>query len=148
MLQVVNMKHNPLGEKAAGDYVKVALEKNNYDFSLNYTTKESLDNFYFLIDNNEIVGCCGLTFDEIILGKETSPWITSLHLNQDYRGHNYGQLLINHVIQKVELLGYDTAYVRTEEKEFYRSQNWTELEGYYAKMRTDQVFYKKLDERL
>ena len=137
MLQIVSTKQDKLIKGLAKDYLKFAFVKD----------EETLDDFYFLMNENEIIGCCKINFNEKSMENDIYPLITSLHIKEECRKRNYAQLLINHAIQKAELLGYTSAYLKIGNLESYEIQNWTPLELNLAQKMEENIFYKTIDER-
>ena len=142
MLQIVSTKQNTVIKEIAKEYLKFAFMKDGVE-----QTGETLDEFYFLVNENKIIGCCKINFNEEITGDNIYPLITSLHIKEDYRKRNYAQLLINHVIQKAELLGHTTAYLKINNLETYEIKNWTQLDLNSVQNNEGTIFYKRIDER-
>ena len=67
------------------------------------------------------------------------------NIDENYRGRNYGQLLMNHVIHRAQLLGYQTIYLAAGKTDYYRRQGWYELEQ-YLHQKANKVYYKKYGE--
>ena len=88
----------------------------------------------------------GRATDQILLYANRYPWITSLYIDENYRGRNYGQLLMNHVIHRAQLLGYQTIYLAAGKTDYYRRQGWYELEQ-YLHQKANKVYYKNLIEQ-
>lgn len=152
MLQVVNIKQSPVGTEKAIQYIQKVWNDQNqvsqfYDELCHLAlTGDSLNDFYILINDEAIMGCCGLIKNDVLTRSNYYPWITSLYIDEKYRGRNYGQLLMNHVIHRAQLLGYSNVYVTTGQNEYYRRQGWLELDHFLNK-KTNKVYYKKLTEQ-
>lgn len=152
MLQVVNIKQSPVGTEKAIQYIQKVWNDQNqvsqfYDEPCHLAlTGDSLNDFYILINDEAIMGCCGLIKNDVLTRSNYYPWITSLYIDEKYRGRNYGQLLMNHVIHRAQLLGYSNVYVTTGQNEYYRRQGWLELDHFLNK-KTNKVYYKKLTEQ-
>lgn len=87
---------------------------------------------------NAFVGCSsGLAYKN---GLNYSPWfyLTDLFVEQAFRGRGLGAILLNHLEQRVALLGLETIWTWTagyEAPGFYQKQGYTlfcELENFYA----------------
>ena len=94
----------------------------------------------------KIIGCCGLIKNDVLKKADRYPWITSLYIDEVYRGRNYGQLLMNHVIHRAQLLGYPKVYLTTGKTDYYRRHGWRELESDLNE-KTNKIYYKKLTEQ-
>ena len=149
MLQVVNIKQSPMGTDQAIKYIQKV--RNNqtkissfYDeFSDLSLVDDSLNDFYLLVNDEKIIGAMPVY---VLTQANRYPWITSLYIDENYRGRNYGQLLMNHVIHRAQLLGYQTIYLTARKTDYYRRQGWCELEQ-YLHQKANKVYYKNLIEQ-
>jgi len=144
MLQVVNMHRNPLGRTAGKKYLEQILQEENFGYNVKKALskgEEALDNFYFLLKGNEMIGCCGMVVNEDMDEKSQKPWITSLHVNEEHRGNNYSEMLLNHVIHKAKLLGYESAYLAAGDMDYAPRPNWVKVK---ANTVSGSVYYRNL----
>lgn len=152
MLQIVSVKQSPVGKNETLDYIKRVWDGNTQaSLFFDMITKEpmgddELGNFYVLIQDQEIIGCCGLVKHDVVTSRNYYPWVTSLYINEEYRGRNYGQLLLNHVGHIAQLMGYKKLYLTTGKTDYYRRNGWKELDQYISRKKT-QVYYKELQDQ-
>ena len=148
MLQVVNIKQSPIGIHQAIKYIQKVIDNQTQmsQFSDLSLAGDSLNDFYLLVNDENIIGCCGLVKNDVLTQANRYPWITSLYIDENYRGRNYGQLLMNHVIHRAQLLGYQTIYLAAGKADYYRRQGWYELEQ-YLHQKANKVYYKNLIEQ-
>lgn len=152
MLQVVNIKQSPIGTEKAIQYIQKVWNHQNqvsqfYDEICHLSLAgDSLNDFYVLVNDEKIIGCCGLIKNDVLKKADRYPWITSLYIDEVYRGRNYGQLLMNHVIHRAQLLGYPKVYLTTGKTDYYRRHGWRELESDLNE-KTNKIYYKKLTEQ-
>ena len=139
MLQLVNINRNPLGRKASKEYLEQILQKSGHHSNRG----ENLDNFYFLLKGNEMIGCCGMVVNRDIHDDSEKPWITSLHVKEKHRGNNYGEMLLNHVVHKAKLLGYESAYLAAGDADYQPCNNWVKVNSSTFR---GPVYYKNLDD--
>lgn len=155
MLQVVKMNRNPLGRSASEEYLNQVLNRQsrkhqNFGDHLKKALakgEKALDNVYFLLKGNEMIGCCGMVLNEGVHEEESQkPWITSLYVQEEHRGNNYSEMLLNHVIHNAKLEGYESAYFAAGGTDFEprKCQNWVKLPHQNL---ADRVYYKNLDDR-
>ena len=117
MLQIVSVKQSPVGTQEALDYIHRVWNGNNQASNFfDMITKvslgdEEMGNFYVLLQDNEVIGCCGLVTHDVVTSRNFYPWVTSLYIDEAYRGRNYGQLLLNHVGHQAQLMGYQKLYL-------------------------------------
>ncbi|MCL1951108.1 MAG: GNAT family N-acetyltransferase [Turicibacter sp.] len=154
MLQVVNMNRNPLGKEASETYLNEILKKqerkqHSFAHSLKKALssgEKALENFYFLLKEDEMIGCCGMVIDESAMDEQEKPWITSLYVKEEHRGNNYGQLLLNHVVHKAKLLGYESAYLEPGDTGFAPCKNWVKVNG-KKNLVSGPLYYKNLEDQ-
>ncbi len=99
-----------------------------------------------LIDNKKVVGFCVLKIQNLKKYLEIYPWISDVMIIEEYRGKGYGKALISHAGKLLKKLGYEIAYVWTDQApDFYRKlgyiykQKIEKNEGGYG-----ELFYKEL----
>ena len=148
MLQVVNIKQSPIGTHEAIKYIQKVRDNQTQmsPFSDLSLVNDSLNDFYLLVNDEKIIGCCGLVKNDVLTQENRYPWVTSLYIDKNYRGRNYGQLLMNHIIHRAQLLGYPTIYLEAEKTDYYRRQGWFELDQ-YLHQKSNKVYYKNLLEQ-
>jgi len=148
MLQVVNIKQSPMGTHQAIKYIEKITDNQTQmsQFSDLSLVGDSLTDFYLLVNDEKIIGCCGLVKNDLLAQENRYPWITSLYIDKNYRGRNYGQLLMNHIIHRAQLLGYPTIYLEAKKTDYYRRQGWCELDQ-YLHQKSNKVYYKNLLEQ-
>lgn len=152
MLQIMSIKQNALENKDALDYVHRVWNDNHPDSSFfDMITKASLaddelGSFYVLLQDNEIIGCCGLVTHDVVTNRNLYPWVTSLYIEEAHRGRNYGQLLLNHVGHRAQLMGYKQLYLTTGKTDYYRRNGWNELENNIGRNKIN-VYYKFLQDQ-
>ena len=75
-----------------------------YDNCLRHgTDPDRLPLWYLLMDSEcfdseKIVGCVGLIPNDFISRMDLCPWLCALFVEPDYRGHNYGGLMIERTV--------------------------------------------------
>ena len=152
MLQIVSVKQSPVGTQEALDYIHRVWNGNNQASNFfDMITKvslgdEEMGNFYVLLQDNEVIGCCGLVTHDVVTSRNFYPWVTSLYIDEAYRGRNYGQLLLNHVGHQAQLMGYQKLYLTTGKTDYYRRNGWQELDQYISRKKT-LVYDKVLQEQ-
>ena len=152
MLQIVSVKQSPVGTQEALDYIHRVWNGNNQASNFfDMITKvslgdEEMGNFYVLLQDNEVIGCCGLVTHDVVTSRNFYPWVTSLYIDEAYRGRNYGQLLLNHVGHQAQLMGYQKLYLTTGKTDYYRRNGWQELDQDISRKKT-HVYYKVLQEQ-
>lgn len=122
MLQIVNIKQSPIGtEKPIQSIWNYQSQVSQFYDEICHLSLvgDSLNNFYVIINSEKNIGCCGLIRKDVLTKADRYPWFTSLYIEEGYRGHNYGQLLMNQVIHRTQILGYFKVYLTTGKTDYY-----------------------------
>lgn len=125
-MKVISIREHP-------EYVESAIEyfQNNwatvksmmiYDDSIRHSidTESKLPHWYVLLDDDEeIVGCAGLITNDFISRMDLYPWICALHIDNEYRGNRYSELLIDRCKEDAKKNGFQNVYLCTDHIGFY-----------------------------
>ena len=102
--------------------------KNVYiDCISNASRNDSLPNWYLLLENHKIVGGAGLISNDFISRMDLTPWLCALYIEEEYRGNNYGELLINKIKEDTLKLGYEYLYLCSDHVGYYEHFDFVKI---------------------
>jgi GNAT superfamily N-acetyltransferase len=87
-----------------------------------------LPQWYLLYNEDDIIGCASLIDNSLLTNMNLTPWFCSLYIEEKYRGHSYGRLLLDKARHDAGLVGYQFVYLATDIEGYYEHFDW-ELVG-------------------
>ncbi|MEN8124848.1 MAG: GNAT family N-acetyltransferase [Bacteroidota bacterium] len=150
-MNIISVRENPEYEKKAIEYfqnswksVMPKLYEDSISNSIN--AKQSLPQWYLLMENDTIIGCAGLITNDFISRMDLYPWVCALFIDKDYRGNNYGGLLLEKAKIDTKKAGFDYLYLSTDHIGYYEKFGYKYLgQGYHPWNEESRIYELKLE---
>ncbi|HEY8364752.1 MAG TPA: GNAT family N-acetyltransferase [Haloplasmataceae bacterium] len=108
-------------------------------------TLSPLPQWYLLMDKEKLVGCAGLITNDFISRMDLYPWLCALYIEKEYRGNEYGALLIEKAKNDAKSLGYKYLYLCSDHVGYYEKYGFTNIGiGYHPWGESSGIFQIKL----
>lgn len=112
------------------------------------TPEIRLPQWYLLTESNSpearIVGCAGLITNDFISRMDLYPWLCALFVEPDFRGNNYGKVLIERCVCDAGRMGYPEIFLATDHIGYYERFGFEYRGiGYHPWGETSRIYSKK-----
>ena len=150
-MEIVSVRENPIYKERAIQYFqskwasKESLMVYEDCIKNSITTLNPLPRWYLLIDNETIIGCAGLITNDFISRMDLYPWVCALYIEKDFRGHEYGSLLLDKAKVDAKRGGFNSLYLCTDHVGYYEKYGFTYIgQGYHPWGDSSRVYEIKL----
>lgn len=105
-------------------------------------TDSPLPHWYLLEDRGKIVGGAGLITNDFISRMDLYPWICALYIEEEYRGHGYGNLLMEKAKGDAKAGGFKYVYLCTDHIGYYEKYGFEFIGVGYHPWGDDSRIYR------
>lgn len=151
-VEIVSVRENPEMCDTAIHYIasKWANEKSRpvYENCIGNCIHSAspLPQWYLLAVNDTICGCAGLIPNDFISRMDLFPWLCALFVEECFRGHAYGSLLIEKAKSDAMVLGYRNLYLATDHVGYYERYGFSYIgTGYHPWGESSRIYRTELD---
>jgi GNAT superfamily N-acetyltransferase len=96
-----------LWEEWKDDYLSLTSYKDKnalHEFYSNTITSDSIPIAYVIFDHENFIGTLVVDVEDMGVHPECSPWLASVFIAPEYRGHGYATKLISNIVTKYPIL--------------------------------------------
>lgn len=105
------------------------------------TTTNPLPQWYLLLDNDTIIGCAGLITNDFISRMDLYPWVCALYIEEDYRGNDYGFLLLEQAKMDSKKEKFSHMYLCTDHVGYYEKYGFEHIgTGYHPWGESSRIY--------
>jgi GNAT superfamily N-acetyltransferase len=100
-----------------------------------------LPQWYLLLDDDKIIGCAGLITNDFISRMDLYPWVCALYIEKEYRGNEYGALLLEKAKEDTKKGGFSKLYLCSDHVGYYEKYGFSKIgTGYHPWGESSGIF--------
>lgn len=104
-----------------------------------------LPQWYLLLSDDGIAGCAGLIPNDFISRMDLYPWACALFVEERFRGHAYGRLLLERAAEDARKAGFQKFYLSTDHVGLYEKWGFRYIgQGYHPWNEESRIYERDL----
>ena len=112
-------------------------------------SSKPLPQWYLLEKDGIIMGCAGLITNDFISRMDLYPWVCAVFVDPNYRGLNYGSLLLEKAKKDSLKAGFDALYLCTDHIGYYEKYGFQYIgKGYHPWNEESRIYEMKFGDNL
>ena len=128
MIEILKLReHGELAQRAAEWFhQKWGIPIEAYAESIDdcITDRESVPQWYLVMDNDTIIGGLGVIENDFHNRKDLTPNVCAVYVKEEYRCQGIAGEMLNFVCMDMKKKGIDTLYLVTDHTSFYERYGW------------------------
>ncbi len=136
-MKIISVRENPEYKERAISYLQECWQEVSpiiYEDCISncINAEQSLPQWYLLEKDGKIIGCAGLVTNDFISRMDLYPWLCALFIEVEYRGNDYGSLLISRAKKDTKEFGFNYLNLCTDHIGYYEKYGFSYLgQGYH-----------------
>lgn len=106
------------------------------------STNHPLPHWYILEESGKIIGGAGLITNDFISRMDLYPWICALYIEKEYRGNEYGKILLDKAKVDATAGGFESLYLCTDHIGYYEKYGFNYIGTGYHPWGSESRIYK------
>lgn len=122
----------------AGKHLSTIMKNNSF---------QDWESVFVVLNNDEIVGYCTFLKTDYYPNNKYFPWISTIFVDEKYRGHRISEILINKTIEYAKTLNFKKVYIPSDIVGLYEKYGFKcidKLENYDGDF--DNIYEKEIDD--
>lgn len=152
MMEIISVREKPAYKEQMIKYFQKSWPKVYpimYEDSITHCleSKNPLPQWYLLVSGEKEIGCAGLITNDFISRMDLYPWICALFIEKQYRGNNYGALLIKKAKEDAAEAGFQNIYLSTDHVGYYEKLGFKHIGfGYHPWEEKSRIYGTSLND--
>lgn len=153
MIKIISVREHHQFVKVATHYIQSKWACNDdgmkkvYEDCIKHSVNAELPlpQWYLLYDEDKIIGCAGLITNDFISRMDLYPWISTIFIEEEYRGHSYASLLIDKAKSDAKEALFKKVYLETDHIGYYERYGFEYIAvGYSPSGESSRIYMSKV----
>jgi len=149
-MNIISVRENPEYKEKAILYIQQSWSEVApiiYENCISHCIRaeQPLPQWYLLEKEDKIIGCAGLITNDFISRMDLYPWICAIYINEEQRGNNYANLLVEKAKLDSKKFGFKYLNLCTDHVGYYEKMGFEYIgQGYHPWEEETRIYQIKL----